>query len=219
MTFSIVARCPATGMLGCAVTTSSISVGSRCSHARAGLGAALTQHRTDPRLGPQALDLLTGGMDPGTALEIVARSAPGIDYRQLALIDKEGRTACFHGAAIASTHGHATTEGALALGNILRSGEVPQAMIEGFMTRPGEPLAERLLMALEAGEKAGGEWRQLKSAALLVVHETSFPLVDLREDFDAQPLVKLRLLWELYRPQIDLYVDRALRPESVPGVA
>ena len=219
MTFSIVARCARTGQLGCAVTTSSIAVGSRCPFAMAGVGAVLTQHRTDPRLGPRALELLGDGLDAPAALERLAADDPDVGYRQLAMVDAAGGTAWYHGDRIASTFAHATAEGCVALGNILRTDAVPEAMVAGFMTRPDEPLAERLLMGLEGGLAAGGEWKQLKSAALLVVHETSFPLVDLREDFDARPLTKLRFLWELYQPQLDVYVERALRPGGLPGVA
>jgi uncharacterized Ntn-hydrolase superfamily protein len=79
MTFSLVGRCARTGMLGAAVTTSSIAVGSRCQHARAGVGASLTQHRTDPRLGPLALDLLARGFTAGETLNAIVAATPHRD--------------------------------------------------------------------------------------------------------------------------------------------
>src|ERR1700728_4121315 len=97
MTFSLLGRCARTGMLGAAVTTSSIAVGSRCSHARAGVGACLTQHRTDTRLGPLARDLLARGYDPQHPLQAVLIVAPRVEWRQLAVIDTAGRTAAFTG--------------------------------------------------------------------------------------------------------------------------
>ncbi len=100
MTFSLVGRCARTGMLGAVVTTSSISVGSRCSHARAGIGAALTQHRTDPRLGPLALDLLAHGFSAPEAMQAVVAATPHRHWRQLALIDAAGRTAVYSGANV-----------------------------------------------------------------------------------------------------------------------
>jgi uncharacterized Ntn-hydrolase superfamily protein len=103
-----------------------------------------------------------------------------------------------------------------AIGNILRSADVPQAMVEAFGQQPEAHLAARLLRALEAGLAAGGELKQVQSAALLVVHEQPFPLVDLRIEFDPQPLAALRWLWEQYRPQMELYVRRAIDPDSVP---
>ena len=89
-------------------------------------------------------------------------------------------------------------------------------MVDAFEATPHEDLAERLLLGLEAGENAGGEFKQIKSAALLVVHEESFPLVDLRVEFDRAPLAELRFLWEVYRPQTKPYVQRAVDPYSVP---
>ena len=89
-------------------------------------------------------------------------------------------------------------------------------MVEAFSQEPEAHLAERLLRALEAGLEAGGELKQVTSAALLVVHEQPFPLVDLRIELDPQPLAELRFLWELYRPQLELYVRRAIDPDSVP---
>lgn len=73
------------------------------------------------------------------------------------------------------------------------------------------------MRAIEAGDAAGGELKQLKSAELLVVHQESFPFVDLRVDLNSQPLVELRFLWELYQPSADNYVVRAVHPDKAPG--
>src|SRR5471032_1647200 len=100
MTFALAARCPRTGMLGAAVTTSSIAVGSRCVFARAGVGAVLTQHRTDPRLGPRGLDLLAEGFSAAAAIDRLTQDSQGIGWRQLAAVDKDGNTAWYHGARI-----------------------------------------------------------------------------------------------------------------------
>lgn len=113
-------------------------------------------------------------------------------------------------------HAAAQGETVCAIGNILRYEAIPQAMADAFSRHPEEHLAERLLQALEAGLASGGERKQVKSVALLVVHEQPFPLVDLRVELHPQPLIELRFLWELYRPQADLYVKRALDPDSVP---
>lgn len=214
MTYSIAGHCPRTGMFGTAVTTSSIAVGSRCAFAKAGVGAVLTQHRTDPRLGPGGIRLLEAGHNAAETIALLTRDAPGIGFRQLAAIDRAGRTAWFHGGRITSVHAASEGEGCVAIGNIIRTPAVTGAMVDAFAARPHEHLAERLLAALEAGQHAGGEFRQEKSAALLVVHEESFPLVDLRVDYDRSPIVELRFLWENYLPQMQLYVARALDPET-----
>ena len=216
MTFSLVGMCRRTGMLGAAVTTSSIGVGSRCPYARAGAGAVLTQHRTDPTLGPAGLDLLEAGRSAQETVDALADGNPTIGWRQLAVIDSEGRTAFFHGERIISIHNAARGTSSCAIGNIVRNDGVPRAMVDAFEAAPDEHLAERLMRGLEAGEAAGGELRQVKSAALLVVHEHSFPLVDLRVEFDRNPLAELRFLWEVSRPQADLHVRRAVDPDSIP---
>jgi len=97
MTYSLVGMCGRTGMLGAAVTTSSGAVGSRCPYARAGVGAVLTQHRTDPRLGPKGLDLLEAGKSAAEVITELTRDDPTIGWRQLAVIDNTGTTAFFHG--------------------------------------------------------------------------------------------------------------------------
>lgn len=216
MTFSLVGMCRRTGMFGAAVTTSSIGVGSRCPFARAGVGAVLTQHRTDPQLGPRGLELLAAGRSASQVSAALVQDNPTIGWRQLAVIDRRGETAYYHGDKIQSIHAAAQGDAVCAIGNIIRNADIPQAMVEAFCQEPEEHLAERLLRALEAGLTAGGERKQVKSAALLVVHEQSFPLVDLRVELAPQPLAELRLLWELYRPQMQLYVRRALDPDSVP---
>ena len=216
MTFSLVGMCRRTGMFGAAVTTSSMGVGSRCPYASAGVGAVLTQHRTDPRLGPKGIEFLEAGMSAQQTMDALVDGNPTAGWRQLAVIDREGRTAFFHGERIASIHNAAQGASSCAIGNIVRNDGVPHAMVDAFEAVPDEHLAERLVRGLEAGEAAGGELKQVKSAALLVVHEHPFPLVDLRVEFDRSPLTQLRFLWEVYRPMIDLYVQRAVDPDSIP---
>jgi len=219
MTFSLVARCPRTGMLGAAVTTSSIAVGSRCPHARAGVGAVLTQHRTDPRLGPLAIDLLSRGFSAEQAMAAVVAATPNRDWRQLAIIDRDGRTAAFSGAFVAPEKDEVHGTDCAAIANIVRSATVPRAMVAAFERDPSAPLAERLIAALAAGEAAGGEFVPVTSAALLVVHTEAFPYVDLRVDDHPSPIAELTRLWEAYRPEADPYVMRAVDPDRAtrPG--
>jgi uncharacterized Ntn-hydrolase superfamily protein len=217
MTFSLLGRCARTGMLGAAVTTSSIAVGSRCSHARARTGACLTQHRTDPRLGPLALDLLARGYDAHHTLHAILAIAPHADWRQLAIIDIAGRTAAFTGTQVAAEKaGEAHGKDCVAIANIVRSPDIPTAMVRVFETNPDLPLARRLIEALAAGEAAGGEFVPVVSAALLVAHQESFPYVDLRVDSHASPIIELDRLWRAYEPEAALYVTRANDPGAAP---
>lgn len=201
-------------MLGAVVTTSSIAVGSRCQHAAAGVGAVLTQHMTDPRLGPIGLDLLRRGYTAQQAIASLAAVTPRSDWRQIAIIDAQGRTASFSGSScnpeVAEAHGH----DCVALGNIVRSSGVPAAMVSAFEAHIDRPLAERLIAALKAGDDAGGEFSPLVSTALIVVDRQLFPYADLRVDSDPDPIATLARLWQAYEPVADLYVMRATDPDA-----
>lgn len=219
MTFSLLARCAQTGAFGAAVTTSGIAVGARVAFCAAGVGGVLTQHRTDPRLGPRGLALLRSGCSAAETVAGLVASTPHHRFRQLAVMDAAGETAHFDGALVKPERGVAFGQDVVAIGNILSSSAVPQAMADAFTASAGELLAERLLRALEAGEAAGGEHGAIRSAHILVVERESFPLVDLRIDWAEAPLPAMRALWEDYRPELRDYVMRALDPENcVPQV-
>lgn len=220
MTFSLVARCERTGSLGVACATADIAIGGRAPFARAGVGAALTQHRTDPRLGPRLLGLLRSG---ATAAEAVAGAAASTDaarWRQLAVIGTQGPAAAWSGSLVdrASAFERADLDHAV-VGNVLAGPEVGPAISSAFAAAATEELAERLVRALEAGLAAGGERDPLRSAAILVVRGEPFPLVDLRVDEHAVPLGELRRLWDLYRPRVEEFERRALAPDTAEGVS
>jgi uncharacterized Ntn-hydrolase superfamily protein len=216
MTFSLLGRCARTGQFGAAVTTSSIAVGTRVPFLAAGIGGVLTQHRTDPRLGPRGLDLLRSGCSADETVAALVASTPHHRWRQIAVMDRAGRTAHFDGERVKPERGVAHGPDVVALGNILSSGRVPAAMAAAFLAAPEAPLAERLVRALEAGEAAGGEHGDVTSACLLVVDRECFPYVDLRVDKDPRPLPLLRRLWEEYAPLADGFVQRAIDPEDAP---
>ncbi len=219
MTFSLVGMCRRTGMFGAAVTTSNMNVGTRCPYAKAGVGAVLTQNRTDNRLGPKGIALLQQGLSAAEVIDGLVDGNPTIGWRQLAVIDRNGATAFHHGDKITSIHAAAQGKDCCAIGNIIRNEEIPQRMVDAFERAPASHLAERLLQGLEAGLEAGSELKQIKSAALLVVHEHEFPLVDLRVEFDRAPLTELRFLWEAYQPQMDRFVAQVIDPDSFPPYA
>ncbi|MGF1609558.1 MAG: DUF1028 domain-containing protein [Kiloniellales bacterium] len=218
MTFSITARCPKSGMLGVAVTSSSMAVAARCAFVRAGTGAVATQNITDPRLGPQALDLMAEGMSASQALEAIVSEHVDMQFRQLVLVDSAGRCADFSGARTLGCHGVATAEGAVAAGNLLSGVGVPHAMIEAFKQGAAEHLAERLVRTLEAGLAAGGEEGPVRSAGLLVADKQAWPYIDLRVDWsEDNPIAELRKIWLGWRPQMDDYVTRAVNPSAAPS--
>jgi uncharacterized Ntn-hydrolase superfamily protein len=214
MTFSLIGRCARTGQLGAVAATSSLAVGARVQAVAPGIGAVLTQHRTDPRLGPRGLALLRSGCGAAETVAALVASTPDHGWRQLAVIDAAGRTAHFHGARVKPEAGAAHRPDVVAIGNILSSSRVPDAMAEEFAAHPDLPLAERLLRGLEAGETAGGEHGDVRSASLLVFGAHDFALVDLRVDGHATPIPALRALWEEYAPLVDAYVVRVLNPDA-----
>jgi uncharacterized Ntn-hydrolase superfamily protein len=214
MTFSLVGRCPRSGQIGIAVATSSIAVGARCSYGAAGVGAVLTQHRTDPRLGPRGIALLRSGCSAQETLDALVASTPHAQWRQLAVLDAGGNTAAYSGTRVKPEMSAAPAQDACAIGNILSSALVPPAMLRAFQAEPSAPLAERLLRALEEGLAAGGEPVPVRSAHLLVVERESFPLIDLRVDWHDTPIAELRMLWQLYAPQGHDYLVRALDPDD-----
>ncbi|PHN30475.1 DUF1028 domain-containing protein [Pseudomonas sp. ICMP 460] len=219
MTFSIVARCADTGQLGIAISSSSIAVGARCPWLRAGVGAVASQNITLPSLGPQVLDLLAQGLAPSDALAAVFAGQDHSEYRQVTVIDNQGRTAHFSGAKTLGIHHALSGEQCVAAGNMLANPCVIEAMVRVFETTAG-PLAERLLAAMQAGLTAGGEAGPVHSAALVVVDEVLWPVVNLRVDWaDEDPIGALVQLWHAYRGQLQDYIDRALNPHSAPGYA
>ena len=222
MTFSITGHCSRTGMFGVAITTSSICVGSRCPHARAGVGAVATQNVTDPTLAASVFERLEAGDSAAEAVVAVMDGRAHADYRQLAVVDAVGRTGHFTGAHILGINRVVEGDHCVAAGNLLSTTEVPAAMCAEFEAHPDAHMADRLLLGLEAGQAAGGEEGLVHSAALLVHHEQPFALVDLRCDWDdVDPVAVVRNLWTDYQPQMQPYLDRAIDPAAAPsyGVA
>jgi uncharacterized Ntn-hydrolase superfamily protein len=218
MTFTILGRCARTGQLGGAVTTSDIAVGARVLHAEAQLAVVATQHRTDPRLGPALLQRLRAGDRPQAAVAQLAAATPDRDWRQIGGLDAHGVAAAYSGSRLWPVGAELAGRDCLVLANMLAGQPVAPAMRDAFCGSPSDDLADRLLAALDAGERAGGERDgTLRSAALLVVEREAFPFVDLRIDDDRSPLARLRGLWETYRPHARQFVARALTPDDVPA--
>lgn len=218
MTFSVVARCAETGQLGIAISSSSIAVGARCPWLRPGVGAVASQNITLPSLGPQVLDLLEQGLAPSEALATVIAQDHS-QYRQVTVIDSQGRTAHFSGAQTLGIHNAVSGEQCVAAGNMLANPGVITAMVAAFETASGH-LADRLLAAMHAGVAGGGEAGPVHSAALVIVDDLLWPVVNLRVDWaDADPISTLDHLWQAYRGQLQDYIDRAINPQIAPSYA
>jgi uncharacterized Ntn-hydrolase superfamily protein len=217
MTFSIVGRCEKTGQLGIAISSSSIAVGARCPWVRAGVGAVATQNVTLPALGPEILDLLADRLEPSEALKQALDASEFSEYRQVTVIDAQGRTAFFSGKEALGTYHAVAGDQCVAAGNMLQGIHVIEAMPAAFAKAEGA-LASRLIAAMQAAIAAGGEAGPVHSAALKIAGEQSWPLVDLRVDWaDEDPIGKLAGLWTAYEPQMNDYVTRALNPTAAPS--
>ena len=198
MTYSIVGRDESSGELGVAVQSRAFGVG-MCAWARPGVGAVATQSFTEHGYGPRGLDLLGAGRSPADALRELTEADEQRDYRQVAFLAADGRTAAHTGTACVPDCGHTDRPDVSAQGNMLASPAVWHAAADTF-TATGGPLAERLLAALDAAEEAGGDFRGRESATLVVVsgdpEEESWERVfDLRVDSHADPLHELRRLY------------------------
>jgi uncharacterized Ntn-hydrolase superfamily protein len=219
MTFSIAARCPATGMFGLAVASSSPAVAARCSHVRGGAGAIASQNITDPRLGLSGLDHMAAGRSADETLaRLKVQGGALIAYRQLTIVDGQGRTAAFSGEKTLGIHASAEAPGVVAAGNMLANPDVPKAMLAKFDGSPTKHLGERLILAMRAGLDAGGEAGPIHSIGLKLAGDVPWPIADLRVDWhETDPVGELAKLWAIYVPQLDDYVIRALDPTKAPS--
>jgi len=196
-----VARCPKTLALGVCVSTAAPAVGSRVPHVEARVGAIATQAETNVLYGINGLKLLKMGFSPQTALETMLKEDPDRESRQVIIIDKEGRSAAFTGRKTVNWKGHFIGKDYVVAGNMLVGNSVVDAMAQVFESPEGE-LSEKLMRALEAGQKAGGDKRGKTSAALLVAqkeHVGIYPLLDLRVDEHRDPVRELRRVFEIYK--------------------
>lgn len=212
-TYTVLCRCARSGRIGIATATSSLAVGARVTHVRAGLGAVAIMAVADARLGGLALRLLEMGYRAQAVVdELVRADAPFAEHRQLGVIDADGHAAARTGKENEDWAGHRVGKGYIALGNHLAGEQVVQAMEKAFTANPEEDLEERLLRGIEAGRGAGGERAPQRSAALLVYGDKPFAHVDLRVDVHDDPVGELRRVFDAYRPTIPYYNLRQVDP-------
>tara|TARA_B110000008_G_C16978910_1_gene567525 strand:- start:14351 stop:15025 length:675 start_codon:yes stop_codon:yes gene_type:complete len=217
MTFSLVARCHETGMFGVAISSSSPAVAARCSYTRAGVGAVASQNITDPSLGPLALDLMGSDLTAEEAVDEVTQRGRFIEYRQVLAVDKFGSTAIHSGPNSLGIWTQATGENVASGGNLLANDGVPQAIVDGFQSAKGH-IGDRLIAAMRAGLAQGGEAGPIHSAGMQICDKVNWPVADLRCDWTEEcPIENIATAWEIYKPQLDAYVQRALDPREAPS--
>ncbi len=203
-TYSIVAFDEKTGDMGVAVQSHWFSVGTSVTWGEAGVGVVATQSFVNPSFGPEGLALMKSGKSPREALDELLKKDEGREFRQVALLNTKGEAASFTGKLCIQPAGNIAGKGFSVQANLMKNDRIWPAMEKAFKTSTG-PLAERMLAALEAAEKTGGDVRGRQSAALLVVRAKSTGkvwedrLVDLRVDDNNYPLVELRRLLKVHR--------------------
>ena len=218
MTFSIVAHCPRTGMLGVAVATAVPAVGSMCPYVKTGVGAVSTQSWVNPYLAIDALRMMEEGKTGPEALEAVMAADEGREVRQIGVIDARGRSAAWSGKDCTDWFGQIVEPNFAVQGNMLVSAPTIGNMASSFRASESLDLAERLMLAMEAGEAAGGDKRGRQSASLKVHHVEEYALFDLRVDEHPYPVVELRRVYEIARLQLLPFVQ-GMPTRSGPGAA
>lgn len=210
-TFTALGRCPRTGRLGVAVTTSEIGTGGRVPHIKANIGAAATQAYTDPRLGELALRLLELGYRAPRVMAELETSDPHIEWRQLGIVDRWGHTAVRTGRNNTAWAGHVTGNGWVTMGNAVKDGVVA-AMAEAMQASEAEDIETRLMRAIDAGTTAGGQPDGQRSAAILVYENDGVSIVNLRVDDHDTPMDELWRLFKRLHPLLPYYKERPDNP-------
>ena len=217
MTFSIVARCPRSSQLGVAVSTAVPAVGALCPYIRPGVGAVSTQSWVNPYLALEALERMQAGAPAPEALEAVLARDEARDLRQIGVVDAAGRAASWSGSACTGWFGHVTGDGFAVQGNMLVGEPTVAAMAEAFAASAPLDLAERLVLALEAGQAAGGDKRGRQSASVKVFDREDYALVDLRVDEHHHPVAELRRVHSVARLQLMPFVTGMPRKGEPAG--
>jgi uncharacterized Ntn-hydrolase superfamily protein len=199
MTWSIIARDTATGHFGIAVATRFFAVGARVPYIAAGIGAVATQALTNPYYGIDGLKLLREGKSPRDIIEALKAADNGNASRQLHIMDAAGRIASYTGAECVDWCGHIEGQGFSLAGNMLAGARVLDDTAAAYTANNMLPFAQRLIVAMRAGEAAGGDKRGRQSAALLIHGDDEWSALDLRVDDHADPLSELERLEQVSR--------------------
>lgn len=219
MTFSIIARCAETGQFGVAATTGVPAVGKLLTHAEAGIGAVATQARVNPYLGIDGLAYLRRSMRARNVRDRLAEEDPAPENRQFAVIDSHGDTAVWTGDDCLDWAGSIEGDGYSLQGNRLVDANVLAAAAASYEEAAGQPLADRLLAAIVAGDLAGGDRKGERSATIYVVDGEAYPLWDIRVDEHDEPVRELQRLHEVFGREVIPEIRRMPTRENMAGEA
>ncbi|GGK41777.1 DUF1028 domain-containing protein [Salinarimonas ramus] len=199
MTWSIVARDPQTGAIGIAVASRFFAVGARVPFIAPGVGAVATQALINPLYGPKGLDLLRDGASAAEVVAALVADDTGRDHRQVQVMDAQGRFAAHTGAACVDWCGSLSDEICGLAGNMLAGPQVLEETARAYRENADLPFPRRLLVAMAAGEAAGGDKRGKQSAGLLIHTSEDWPDLDIRVDDHPEPIAELARLERVSR--------------------
>jgi uncharacterized Ntn-hydrolase superfamily protein len=219
MTFTLLARCPRTGQVGIGIATYSICVGLYCNGLRGNVGATMTQAFVNQGNNPLGLRLLAKGFTPAHVLHELQANDPHHEYRQIAVIDRNGRLAAYSGPKNRGWAGHVTGDGYVAMGNVLAGPPVVEAMAKAYEAAESLSFERRLLGAIEAGRDAGGQTGNdghmtERSAAVIVHGDHDHAELDLRVDLHDKAVEELRHAFEEYDLYRGYYRERGKNPKA-----
>lgn len=197
MTWSIIARDEQTGAFGILCASKALAVGAVVPYGAGRTGVIATQAFANPFFGVDGLRMLQEGCSAHDIVAALSASDGGRDHRQLHLIDREGRVAAYTGSACIEWSGSAAGPHVSVAGNMLAGPQVIEATLNAYTSASRLDFDERLVVAMEAGERAGGDKRGRQSCAIRIWNEAPFPSFDLRVDDHPDPLKELRRLWRL----------------------
>ena len=212
-TFTAIGRCPRTGRMGISVTTGELAVGSRVPYVKPNIGVVATQASTDPRLGPLAISLLDLGYPADRIMAELEASDPFVERRQLGIIDRWGHTAVRTGSLNNAWAGHETGDGWIVMGNALVGAEVVESMARVMYDSAEAELEVRLMQAIDAGTKAGGQPDGQRSAAIVVYENEGYGIINLRVDDHTDPMEALWRVFNKMHPLMPYYKERPDNPE------
>jgi uncharacterized Ntn-hydrolase superfamily protein len=205
-------------MLGVATSSKALAAGGLVPYVRSGVGAIASQSFVNPYLGYDGLVLLEQGLPAERVVERVIEEDPGRDLRQLGIVDKDGRTAAYTGGRCIDWAGHVAGGGYVCLGNILAGEDVVKAMAATYELNSDEDMPERLLLALEAGQEAGGDRRGRQSAGIHIVAGEAYPWCDVRVDDHVDPIPELRRVLDIWRREELAWMQyMPRRDDPIPG--
>ena len=206
MTWSILAR-DARGRFGVAIASRFFAVGALCVHTRRGVGALATQALVNPLYGAAGLALLGEGQAAGEVISALIGADDGRAARQLHVLPAQGAPAAHTGTSCVDWCGHQLFEDFSVAGNMLAGPEVIEATARAYRESAGQPMAERLLAAMAAGEAAGGDKRGKQAAALRIHGDEDYPELDIRVDDHAEAVTELQRLYQVSLERFQPFVS------------